>query len=383
VTDLDTAPADLPPLRAFGRYWPMSFALAFLGLMAGIAVGSARAPIYTAEVRLAVGGQGLSSYAIPGFALASQQLAADYARYVSVAQDGPALKTTLGARAGEVLGLSASPVPNSSVVSIEAQAADGQLAMKAATAVGSALIATTNAQTNEQSAAALLAQYNTLSGTVAQANQDLQNAQQLVTKLAAATTTTATQLTAAQAIEVAAATKFASLQLQQTALASRYQSVATSDTPSSNLAVVQPAAIIFNNTTKNEELFGLVGLAAGGAIALVAATVRARLAKRRRNTTKTMEKKEKKKNKNDRTEADPPLVTMSDKLSSKASLNGSSVDILPKDATPEAPKEKNWPTRENPPRSPSPFARPTPPKNPPSLTPSAGSGDRNGETLGG
>ena len=381
MTDLDTAPADIPPLRAFGRYWPMSFALAFLGLMAGIAVGSARAPIYTAEVRLAVGGQGLSSYAIPGFALAAQELAADYARYVSLAQDGPALKVALGSRVGEIVSLSASPVPNSSVVSIEAQAANGPLAMTAATAVGAALIAATNAQTNDQTAAALLAQYNTLSATVAQANQDVQNAQQLVAKLTSTTTTTATQLNAAQAVEVAASTKLASLQLQQTALASRYQSVATSDTPSSNLNVVQPAAIILNNTTKNEELFGLVGLAGGGAIALVAATVRARLAKRRRNSTKTMEKKEKKKDK-DRAEGDPPLVTMSDKLSGKDSLNGSSVDILPKGAPGEAPKEKNWPTRENPPRTPSPFARPVSPKDSASLTPSAGSGDRSGETLG-
>gem|GEM_PF-958339 len=282
MSDLDIPPAETRPLRAVVRFWPMSFALAFVGLVAGVGAGAGKPPIYTAETRLAIGAQGLSSYAIPGFALAAQELAADYARYVSLAQDGSALTAALGSRSAEIVGLSASPVPNSSVISVEAQSGDSVLAMKAATAVGAALIAATNVQTNDQTAAALLKQYTTLSATVAQANQVLVAAQTLVTKLLTLSTATPSQIASAQATEADAATNYATLQLQQTALGNRYQSVATSSTPSSNLSVVQPATVIFNNTTKNEELYGLVGLAGGGALSLVAATIRSRIVKRRR-----------------------------------------------------------------------------------------------------
>lgn len=282
MTDLDTPPAETRPLRAVVRFWPMSFALAFVGLVAGVGAGAGKPPIYTAETRLAIGAQGLSSYAIPGFALAAQELAADYARYVSLAQDGPALRTALGSRSAEIVGLSASPVPNSSVVSIEAESGDSLLAVKAVTAVGAALIAATNVQSNDQSAAALLKQYTALSTSVAQANQALAAAQTLETKLLSLSTSTPSQIAAAQTAEAQASTNYATLQLQQTALGNRYQSVATSTTPPSNLSVVQPATVIFNNTTKNEELYGLVGLAGGGAISLITATIRSRIVKRRR-----------------------------------------------------------------------------------------------------
>ena len=136
MTDLDTPPTETRPLRAVVRFWPMSFALAFVGLVAGIGVGAGKPPIYTAETRLAIGAQGLSSYAIPGFALAAQELAADYARYVSLAQDGSALTAALGSRSAEIVGLSASPVPNSSVVSVEAQSRDSALAIRAAARSG-------------------------------------------------------------------------------------------------------------------------------------------------------------------------------------------------------------------------------------------------------
>jgi hypothetical protein len=284
VSEFDPAPASTRPLRAVLVYWPMSLAISLLGLVLGIGAGSAKAPTYTSEVRLAIGGQGLASYAIPGFALAAQELAADYARYVSLSQDQTTLKTALGSRAGEVVGLSASPIPNSSIVSIVALAKNRDIADKAATAVAGALVTAVNGQANAQVAASLLKQYEALSTTAARANQDLQQAQSLVAKLTAVPTTPPNVLSAVEETEVGAATRYASLQLQQAALASRYQAAATSDTPSSNLNIVQPAIIILDNTTKNEELYGLVGLAGGSAIALVAATLRARGRRNRRGS---------------------------------------------------------------------------------------------------
>ena len=281
MSDLDNSPAQTRPVRAALTYWPMSLAVSMVLLFLGVYAGHSRAPVYTSEVRLAVGGQGLSSYAIPGFALAAQELAANYARYVSLPQDTQILKTALGAHAAEVVALSASPVPTSNVVSIVAQSKDREIANKAATAAGTALINAVNGQTNDQIAAGLLKQYNTLSASVAQANLTLQDATQIVAKLTATPSATASQLAAAQQAEVAASTAYASLQLQQSVLGTRYQTTATTDTPSSDLSVVQPAAIILSNATKNEELFGLIGLASGFALALAFATLRARRASRR------------------------------------------------------------------------------------------------------
>jgi hypothetical protein len=124
--------------------------------------------------------------------------------------------------------------------------------------------------------ASLLAQYNTLSTSVAQASVALDEAQNVVTKLNSLPTSTALQISAAEQAVVAAQSKYSSLSLQQSALGSKYQTAATSDTPSSDLSVVQPAAIVLSNKTKNEELYGLMGLAGGGAIALIFASLRAR-----------------------------------------------------------------------------------------------------------
>ena len=389
VSEIDTAPEEARPLRAVQRYWPMALVLATLGLAAGIGAGATKPPVYTAETRLAIGAQGLSSYAIPGFALAAQELAADYARYVSLAQDQSALKLTLGTRASEIVGLSASPVPNSSVVSIEAQSADPQLAMKASDTVGAALIAATNVPSNDETAAGLLKQYNTAAAAAAQANQTLTTAQALVATLSTLPAATPAAIAAAQAAEVAAATKYASLQLQQTTLGNKYQSAATSSTPSSNLVVVEPAVIVMNDTRKNEELYGLLGLAAGGALALMAATIRARFVRRRRNKASTKDKQEKgqSKDQSKKTDAkDAPTVQLRDSLGGKDVANGRSAE-LPKNSTrdgaTEAAKEKNWPTGDDPPRSSSsPYPRPAPPRDTRNLTPRAGRRDRSSETRG-
>jgi hypothetical protein len=281
VTELDPSPSPVRPLAAVTRYWKFTGGLCLILLLAGAVAGGAKAPVYTAETRLAIGGQDLTSQAVAGFASASQELASDYARYVSLPQDAGPLKSALGNQAAQISGLSATNVPSSNLVSIEALSKDPTLAMKAATAAGAALMAATNVETNDAAAAALLAQYDTLSSTVATSTQTLQTAQQKLAKLTAATSTTASELTAAQQAVVAASTKNASLVLQQSALGVRYQQVVTADTPSSNLTTVQPAVIVLTNKTKNRELFALVGLALAIVISFLLATFYARLSARK------------------------------------------------------------------------------------------------------
>jgi hypothetical protein len=286
VRDVRVDPGETSPLRAAVRYWPLTFVIAALGLLAGVVAGGARHPVYTSETRLAIGGQDLSSQAIPGYALASQELAADYARYVSLPQESSVLQKALGAQAAAIVGLSASPVPNSNIISLEAQSKDQALANQAATVAGSALMTAVNSQSTESQAATLLKQYNQLSAATAQANDTLQTAQLALTKLEATPAKgvdppTAQVLAAAKAAVDAASTTFSSLQLQQTAMGNRYTQTVTTSNPSSNVSVIQPSTIIESNKTKNLELFGVAGLALGIAAALVGVTLLPRLLSRR------------------------------------------------------------------------------------------------------
>ena len=91
------------PLRSMARLWPVTVVLVAMGLGAGLAYAGQRPVDYTAEARLAVGGQTVAAQAVPGFALASQQLAADFARYVTPDQDQTVLSQGLGARTAQVV----------------------------------------------------------------------------------------------------------------------------------------------------------------------------------------------------------------------------------------------------------------------------------------
>src|SRR3954454_4215176 len=127
------------PLRSMLRLWPVTVVAVALGLAGGLAYDLTLPTSYTAEVRLAVGGQTVAAQAVPGFALASQQLAADFARYVGPQQDSAVLKQALGPRTAEVVSVAASPIPQSNVIRVEVVAHDSQTAVDGAHVVAQSL----------------------------------------------------------------------------------------------------------------------------------------------------------------------------------------------------------------------------------------------------
>jgi hypothetical protein len=292
------------PLRSMARLWPVTLVLVAGGLTGGLAYAQQHPVAYTAEARLAVGGQTVAAQAVPGFALASQQLAADFARYVTPQQDQTELQKGLGARAAEVVSVAASPIPSSNVIRVEAVAHDRQTATDAAQLVAQSLLTQVNAADSSGKSADVLAEYKALSDKVAAAQSKSAEATAALTALEGSLTPAAAaggpaktfdpsglsdadkaRYVAAQQAAAKASAVLAGLQIQQTALGNKYQSLVVQATPATDLSFLQNAVISKDDRVSNQERFGLLGALAGLVLALlVAASVdrrRARKAARR------------------------------------------------------------------------------------------------------
>ena len=156
-----------PPLTALRRFWFIGLLLALVGLAAGYQVGTKRPVTYTAQASLAVGGQQLSSFQIPGFALAVQEIAANYARYVGLPQSQATFRKVLGPDASQVESVSGSPISNSNIILVEVVATDRQVAIDGSNAVAAELTKEANAPNTTNTAGVYLSQYQAISAQAA------------------------------------------------------------------------------------------------------------------------------------------------------------------------------------------------------------------------
>ncbi len=88
----------------------------------------------TAEAQLVVGDQSVRAQSVPGYALATQQLAATYARLIGAASEDA----------------SASPIPDSAIIRVRATAPTQDEAVAKADAAATQLIATANRARNQE-----------------------------------------------------------------------------------------------------------------------------------------------------------------------------------------------------------------------------------------
>ncbi len=128
-------------LEAVRRY-RLTALLPFLAFVAvAVALAASRAPVYTSEARLAIGGVDLSAPgALSGFALASQSLADTYSRAVTAQPVVDQVAKKLRVSSSEVLtDLSATPVPTSPVFRVIAKTGRPGLSREMANAAAVAL----------------------------------------------------------------------------------------------------------------------------------------------------------------------------------------------------------------------------------------------------
>lgn len=106
----------------------VAVAAVLLGVAGGAAAGAHfLGRTVTAEARLVVGDQSIRAQSVPGYALATQQLAATYARLIASPADSDS-------------GVSASPIPDSAVIAVRAETEDAAGAIAAADAASSRLV---------------------------------------------------------------------------------------------------------------------------------------------------------------------------------------------------------------------------------------------------
>ena len=128
-------------LEAILRSLPLVILPVLLLVGGAVAYGLTRAPNYTSEARLNVGGLSLTTQTIPGYTTAVQQLAVSYSRAI----DARAVLTPV-ARQFQLTPLevanrvSATPVEGSPVIRVRATSKDAQLARRLADAVSTSVI---------------------------------------------------------------------------------------------------------------------------------------------------------------------------------------------------------------------------------------------------
>ncbi|GAA4976414.1 hypothetical protein [Kineococcus glutinatus] len=277
--DPTTAPAS--PLTALARRWWWGVGLGLLGLAAGVGASSTTPATYVAESRVAVGSTSLDARVVAGYSQATQQLAADLARYVNEQQAEALLGQVIGAGADTVQVVAASPIPESSIIRVEVTGTDRDVAQRGATTVARDLTDRVNALSTQQPTE-LLDEYTRLSRDVATFDTQVRVAQQQLDDLAADEDTSDDELAEAQQRLTDAQSALSVAKVQQTATGQRYQAAETSVRSAEGLRMISDGVVTTDQRTSQMTRFGVAGLGGGLVLALIAASARERRRPRRR-----------------------------------------------------------------------------------------------------
>lgn len=126
---------------AVRRNLPLVVGPALLFVLFAVVIGMVRTPVYTAQAQLNVGDTALPNTSVSQAAQGNQLLASIYSRLITAEQVTTAAAATLNVEPSTIEGaLSASPIPESSVIRVEATGPDGQGAVDVANAGSAALI---------------------------------------------------------------------------------------------------------------------------------------------------------------------------------------------------------------------------------------------------
>ncbi len=251
------------PLTSWRRHWVVGLLAALLGAALGLGAAFVLPVTYTAEARVAVGAGDLTSGAIAGFPVAASQLASNYARYVND-------RGVAGTDVPENVTLSASQIPESNVIRIEADSADPAAARDAANRAAQTLIDTVN-NSGKTSADDVYAEFGKAAKADAAAQTELRAAQATLDKLLGQDNPSKGKLKSARADLTDAAAKADNTSLTLNALRQKYTNLTTGSSTAANLLLVRSSDDLTSNRTSLLARFGLAGLAAGAAIGLIAA----------------------------------------------------------------------------------------------------------------
>lgn len=243
------------PWATWRRFWPVAIIIPLATTAAGVTLTSERPPVYRAEARLAVGAGEMNALSIPGFPQAAEEMAADYARWVSH-------QGVEGQLQREGVGFAASPITDSSVIRIEAYSVDPEKARAGAQDAAEHLMEAVNEVTVENDPERVLDQIQDLVPVVTEARQATEVAQQEYLR---AVEEELPESTVDERFEeyAAAETRLATQDLQLNGLRDRYRNLVSSRTTESDLRVIRSAEVIDNDAEPVRERNALLGFALG------------------------------------------------------------------------------------------------------------------------
>lgn len=262
------------PLASLARHWVTAAVIMLLGALAGAGAGWVLPATYRAEERIAVVPASTSAYALQGYPLGASSLAADYARWVnmSAATDN-----------GEAT-VSASPVPDTAVIRVQASAPSAEEALAAASAGSLKLRTAVDEAVSARSPEVALASVREMQPKVAQAQVVVDEASERYNSAIGARAGAATVNTLQEAL-VKARIELSELQLQLNARNDLYRSVYASTQGNSKLEVTSAATDLGSNRTALMARYGLLGLGVGYVVAQLLVVARDRKRSRRAAST--------------------------------------------------------------------------------------------------
>jgi capsular polysaccharide biosynthesis protein len=271
-TSKEVPPVVAPPpsvgvIRAMVWHWKIVVVSMVLLGGVGAALGLLRTPSYTATSRLTVGRIDISSPgALSGFALATESLATSYSRTATALAVAKHVSAKTGISVSDVQGhVTATPVPESPVFKIEAEAPNQKQAVELANATSHALMAyVTKLNRSNPDSKRLFVKYGAAASERRHAEAKLKVAEE-----EAGETKTSPAVVARKAkLEVAT--------LRAEALGSAYKSSVQSQTATELIQVISPATEASSDRRSTFVIYVFIGLLAGllvgGAIAYVRAT---------------------------------------------------------------------------------------------------------------
>lgn len=225
-------------------------------------------PTYTAEARLLVGGFDVRAQAVPGFVEAARTLASTYSRLVETPTIAEPVAEALDLPRSEVDGhISASSVPESSIIRVEGSAADSDRAVELAAAASEALLNYSGSTRQSASAAEeLLAQFE-------EASQVFTTADAERARIAAAVEASASPSAALRQQLALAESRAAAARLRADTLAQRYAELEQGGPASGGIDLVAPAVATGNDRSATIQLAIAAAVGLGLVVGVALATM--------------------------------------------------------------------------------------------------------------
>jgi capsular polysaccharide biosynthesis protein len=262
--------------EAVRRHWLMIAIFGIVFAAAGGALGYSKAPTYSAQARLVVGGDNLTTQSIPGYAVGVQSLASAYSRAISA---DTLVRKTASAVSRPVpdvqASLSASPIPESPLILVEATGASSPEAVQLANSGARQLIRFVANDNSARLTADILRRYRKARAKLAGAQRRLNGYRDSFGRKTNLSASRLTRLQNAQAaVDVA--------QLQSRSLSDAYSARQAAASEKSVVRVLAVASRTRSDRRSTVERLTLAGFVAGLVLGCGAAILR--LGRRQRRT---------------------------------------------------------------------------------------------------